>query len=205
MIGVLDLKAGNLRSVCNAVYECGFDYQVVSSVGQFDDLSHIIIPGVGHFGRVVRHVVENSLFDPLREFAASGRPLLGLCVGMQLLATSGSEGGEIAGLNLVPGTVVRFNIDKNLAVPHVGWNDVVLKRDHPVFVGIRTGRDFYFVHSYHLVCDQPDYAIGVTDYGASFVSAVGRDNIVGFQFHPEKSQLNGLSLIENFCRWDGKC
>ena len=205
MIGVLDLDIGNLRSVCNAVSECGFEVEVVNAAARFDDLNHLIMPGVGHFGRAVRRLSEEGLAQPLRDFAASGRPMLGLCVGMQLLASAGTEGGWTPSLDLVPGSVMRFDLDESFAVPHVGWNEVVFKREHPLFSGIKAGRDFYFVHSYHFVCNEPDDVLTETDYGSPFASAVGRGNVVGFQFHPEKSQVNGLTLLENFCRWDGMC
>jgi glutamine amidotransferase len=125
---------------------------------------------------------------------------------MQLLAEKGTESGETEGLGLVHGTVERLPAEeKSLVLPHVGWSTVNFRFDHPVAEGIKAGRDFYFVHSYALQTEHRDEALGESEYGAPFVSVVARDNVVGFQFHPEKSQSNGLKLIENFCHWDGRC
>lgn len=205
MIGVLDLQIGNLRSVCNAVYEAGFDFEVVVDGSRFSDLTHLILPGVGNFASAAARMVESGLVAAITDFALSGRPILGLCLGMHLLATIGTENGKNPGLGLVPGKVRKFDIAHELAVPHVGWNELVFRDDHPVFDGIKTGHDFYFVHSYHFVCDDEADAFGETDYGGPFTSVVGRGNVLGFQFHPEKSQINGLGLLENFCDWDGAC
>jgi glutamine amidotransferase len=125
---------------------------------------------------------------------------------MQLLAEKGTESGETEGLGLVHGTVERLPVEeKSLVLPHVGWSTVNFRFNHPVADGIKARRDFYFVHSYALQTEHPEEALGESEYGAPFVSVVARDNVVGFQFHPEKSQSNGLKLIENFCYWDGRC
>ncbi len=194
---------GNLRSAYNAVYENGFDPIFVDSDSNFDDLSHLIVPGVGNFRAVMGHLEEAGLVDRIRGFAATGRPLLGICAGMQLLAEWGTESGDTPGLGLVHGRVERLPEGKVL--PHVGWSSVKFRFDHPVLDGIKPGRDFYFVHSYALQTDHDEEFLGETEYGAPFASIVARDNVVGFQFHPEKSQANGLKLIENFCLWDGHC
>jgi len=206
VIGILKMPMGNLRSAYNAVYENGFDPMLLDKDGAFDDLSHLIVPGVGNFRAVMQHLEGEGLPARIKDFAASGRPVLGICVGMQLFAERGTESGETAGLGLVHGTVERLPAEeKSLVLPHVGWSTVTVHFDHPVTDGIKPGRDFYFVHSYALQTDNPEEALGETEYGAPFVSIVARDNVVGFQFHPEKSQSNGLKLIENFCRWDGRC
>lgn len=199
------MPMGNLRSVHNALFENGFDPLPVNRHSDFDGLSHLIVPGVGNFSAVMRHLEEDGLTAPIRDFAASGRPLLGICVGMQLLAIRGSEGGDTAGLGLVDGVVERLPAGSGRVLPHVGWSSVRFVRDHPVLDGVKPGRDFYFVHSYAMLVEDESEALGLTDYGAEFVSIVGKGNVVGFQFHPEKSQANGLRLLENFGWWDGRC
>ena len=195
---------GNLRSVCNAVHQQGFDPVLVDRDSDFDTLTHLIVPGVGNFAAVMAHLEAEGLAQRIRALAASGRPLLGICAGMQLLAGRGTEGGDTAGLGLVGGVVTRLP-EGDEVLPHIGWNTVELRFDHPVTAMIKPGRDFYFVHSYALQITHDDERLGETVYGAPFASIVARGNVVGFQFHPEKSQSNGLRMIENFCNWDGRC
>lgn len=204
MIGILDIGMGNLRSVQNAVHQNGFDPVVVNAAAEFDDLTHLILPGVGNFSAAMPEIETRALRQPILDFAASGRPLLGTCLGMQLLMGGGEEGGIHAGLGLIPGRVARLT-GEGLRVPHVGWNVLNIARPHPIFEGIKKGRDFYFVHSYAAVCEVENDLLGSTEYGGPVTAVVGRSNVVGIQFHPEKSQVNGLRMIENFCRWDGQC
>lgn len=204
-VGILNLGMGNLRSVQNAVYSLGWDPEVVETPETVDDATHLIIPGVGAFYTAMRRMDERGLREPVRGFAASGRPLLGLCLGMQLLASSGEEGDPATGLGLIPGHVERLRPDLVPAIPHVGWNSMELARTHPVTDGVRNGVDFYFVHSYRFAVADDGDVLGTTDCGQAFAAGVARDNVVGFQFHPEKSQANGLKLIDNFCAWDGRC
>lgn len=204
-IGVLNLGMGNLRSVSNAVYQLGHDPVVVETPESLEDLSHLIIPGVGSFHTAMRRMSERGLHRAVEAFAASGRPILGLCLGMQLLAGFGEEGEATVGLGLVDGRVTRLRTELVPAIPHVGWNSMELSRDHPVAAGIRSGVDFYFVHSYHFEPAAREDVLGTTEYGEQLVAAVARGNVLGFQFHPEKSQKNGLQLIDNFCLWDGRC
>ena len=204
MIGVLNIGMGNLRSVENAVHQLGFDPVVVEHQNSFDDLTHLILPGVGNFSAAMPEIGTRQLMQPIMDFVASGRPLLGTCLGMQLLMGMGDEGGIHAGLGLIAGKVRRLQ-GEGLRVPHVGWNILNMTRSHPIFLGIKKGRDFYFVHSYAAVCEQEEDVWASTEYGGPVTAVVGRANVVGVQFHPEKSQVNGLRLIENFCNWDGKC
>lgn len=205
MIGILDIGMGNLRSMANAVDQNGFDPLVVQEASAFDELSHLVIPGVGNFRAAMSEIMVRNLRQGIGEFVASGRPLLGVCLGMHLLAAMGDEGGRTEGLGFIPGAVRRINSREGVRVPHVGWNVLHVCHDHPVFEGLKPNRDFYFVHSYELVCESSENLLGTTDYGGSVAAVVGRDNVLGFQFHPEKSQVNGLKLIENFCLWNGRC
>ncbi|MBJ3785063.1 imidazole glycerol phosphate synthase subunit HisH [Devosia sediminis] len=204
-IGILRMPLGNLQSVWNALYTSGFDPEFVDEHSNFDDFSHLIIPGVGHFKAVMDHLHDKDLPKRILDFAASGRPTLGICVGMQLLGLSSTEGDvETQGLGLVNGMVTRLPTEGQV-LPHVGWSTVEFKRSHPVTEQLKQGRDYYFVHSYAMTAEIEDPVIGVSSYGRDFVSIVGQDNVVGFQFHPEKSQANGLQLLTNFAYWDGKC
>jgi len=205
MIGILDLHMGNLRSVSNAVYEVGYDFEMLDSPGDWDHLTHMILPGVGSFAMAMKMLHRQELVKPIRDFHSSGRPILGICLGMQLLVDVGTEGGECAGLGLVPGRVERLSSRSGFPVPHIGWNSLHMRVDHPVFRGLKQDKDFYFVHSYEVKCSEASDLLGVTDYAEPVTAVIGRDNVLGFQFHPEKSQVNGLRLMENFCDWDGQC
>jgi glutamine amidotransferase len=204
MIGILDIGMGNLRSVENAVYQNGFDPAVVGATANLDDLTHLILPGVGNFSAAVPELMGRRLKQPILDFVASGRPLLGTCLGMQLLMSMSEEGGINEGLDLISGPVRHLSVE-GLRVPHVGWNVLNVVKPHPIFEGIKSRCDFYFVHSYAAVCERESDLLATTDYGGDVTAVVGHSNVVGVQFHPEKSQLNGLRLIENFCRWDGNC
>jgi len=205
VIGIANLQIGNLRSVANAVDSLGYDHCLVESAEQLDSLTHLIMPGVGSFHRAMQNVNDLGLREPIRDFVASGRPLLGVCLGMQLLGSSGEEGENTAGLDLVAGEVRKFDPARVDSIPHVGWNSVEFQADHPVFRDVRTGVDFYFLHSYHFRPADQNSVVGLTECGEKFVSAVAQANVVGVQFHPEKSQANGLRLLDNFCGWDGRC
>ena len=204
-VGLVKMPIGNLQSAWNAFYQIGMDPLVVDEQASWDDLTHLVVPGVGHFQAVMSNLEERGLANRIRHFAGTGRPLLGICVGMQLLASEGTEGTVTAGLGLVPGIVDRLPEGPQTRLPHVGWDTLELKSAHPVFEGVKPGRDFYFVHSYAFQTTDPGHTLGETTYGRRFASVVARDNVIGFQFHPEKSQVNGLKLLENFCEWDGTC
>jgi glutamine amidotransferase len=203
-IGIIDVGIGNLGSLKNALYNQGWDSKFVSSPEDFDGLTHLILPGVGAFSAAAKRLEDAQLMDRIRDFANEGHPVMGICLGMQLLADSGTEGGDEPGLGLVTGRIVPL-VAQGLRLPHVGWNSVKHVKKHALFEGIRNDVDFYFVHSYRFVSEQENNVISETDYGEIFPSIVGRDNIIGVQFHPEKSQANGLRLLDNFCMWDGKC
>jgi glutamine amidotransferase len=203
-VGILNIGVGNQGSLRNALNIQGFTSVLVSTPGDFKGLTHLILPGVGAFSVAVRRLHQSDLYNRIKQFAIEGNPILGICLGMQLLADFGTEGGDHIGLGLVPGHVSAM-IAESLPLPHIGWNNAHQTQSHPVLKGIRKDIDFYFVHSYRFV---PEYSYNVfaeTEYGTLFPSIVGNRNVIGVQFHPEKSQVAGLRLLENFCLWDGKC
>lgn len=204
-IGILDLEMGNLRSVYNAINTLGYDVEIVTNGAQFEQLSHLIIPGVGSYFKAAKLLDEKNLRAAVNNFSESNRPILGICLGMHLLSEYGEEGGRSRGLGLVPGCVAKLNASPDFSIPHVGWNSVNFIANHPVFKRVKNDVDYYFVHSYHFNCKDQANINGTTEYGEIINSIVGRKNVIGFQFHPEKSQANGLQLIENFCNWDGTC
>ncbi len=200
MIAVIDYNMGNLRSVQNAFDKVGAEAKIVSDpkeVGKFDKL---LLPGVGAFGDAMEHLRKSGMDEAIKDFAKSGKPILGICLGMQLLFEKSYEFGENEGLGLIEGEVVAFDkskFQKPLKVPHMGWNEVFVFRDTPIFKDLPKAFYLYFVHSFHAVCDDK-YVIGKTFYGYEFVSAVCKDNVYGIQPHPEKSHDNGLKIIKNF-------
>lgn len=202
MIGIVDYNMGNLASVINAFAKVGADATLESDPSKLSQYDKLILPGVGAFGDAMEHLKENGMDEAVIAFAASGKPLLGICLGMQLLFESSEEFGQTKGLGLIPGKVVAFDeskFDHHLKVPHMGWNELFQQKETALFSGLAKEFYLYFVHSFHAVCDD-QYAIGKTHYGYEFVSAVQNGNIYGIQPHPEKSHENGLKIIENFVK-----
>ncbi len=208
MIGIVDYNMGNLASVINAFEIVGVDIAVESDPAKLKNYDKLILPGVGAFGDAMEHLKENGMDEAVKAYAKSGKPLLGICLGMQLLFESSEEFGSSQGLGLIEGKVVAFDeskFDTKLKVPHMGWNELFKQSvgaDQcvcPLFEGLNNEFYLYFVHSFHAVCDDK-YAIGKTYYGYEFVSAVNKDNIYGIQPHPEKSHENGLKIIANFVK-----
>jgi len=206
MIGIVDYNMGNLASVINAFTKIGAEATLESDpkkLGQYDKL---ILPGVGAFADAMAHLKENSMDEAVIAYAHTGKPLLGICLGMQLLFDSSEEFGTTQGLGLIPGKVVPFDekkFDHPLKVPHMGWNELFVQNDTILFDNLDKDFYLYFVHSFHAVCDDK-YAIGKTHYGYEFVSAVQNNNIYGIQPHPEKSHEHGLKIIENFAKFRTK-
>ena len=198
-VAIIDYGMCNLDSVARAVEECGGDAYFATDAQAIEGATHIVLPGVGSFSDGMRHIKERSLDDALRVQALEkGMPFLGICLGMQLMATKGWEGGETDGLDLIPGEVIKLKPkDDDTRIPHVGWNEVQSESSAPLLASIESGKDFYFVHSYHFECDNT-YVTSRTPYCGSFVSSVARDNIFGTQFHPEKSQKVGFQVLSNF-------
>ncbi len=200
MIAVIDYNMGNLRSVENAFKKVGESVQIVSDPEKVKNFDKILLPGVGAFGDAMSHLEKSGMGDAVIEFAKSGKPLLGICLGMQLLFEKSYEFGEHKGLSLIEGEVVAFDKSRfktPLKVPHMGWNELFVQKETPLFEGLPKAFYLYFVHSFHAVCDER-YVIGKSVYGYEFVSAVCKDNIFGIQPHPEKSHNNGLKIIKNF-------
>ena len=204
MITLLDYGAGNVRSVINAIESLGETVKIVSSGEDILSAEKLVFPGVGAFGSMMHSLHKKKYTEPLMAYLHSDRPFLGICLGMQLLAKSSNEHGHYQGLGWIDGDVTRFHFNgTGQKLPHMGWNDIALKKEHPLFAGLEEGQfTFYFVHSYHMTCARPETAVASCEYGYRFTAAVARDNIVATQFHPEKSQDNGIQILENFVRWN---
>ena len=200
MIAIVDYNMGNLASVKNAFAKLGKETVVESNPAKFHEYDKLVLPGVGAFGDAMEHLRERGMIEAIKEFAESKKPIIGICLGMQLLFESSEEFGNHEGLGLIKGHVVAFDESKfseSLKVPHMGWNRMFTK-EHPLFLGLDDMHYLYFVHSYHVVCSNEKDSIGESEYGYRFTSAVAHDNIMGIQPHPEKSHENGLKILENF-------
>jgi imidazole glycerol-phosphate synthase subunit HisH len=209
-VAVVDYGMGNLRSVSQAVLhvarDCGVDVIVTSDPGAVFAAERVVLPGQGAMPDCMRELRESGLKQAVLH-AAANKPLLGVCVGMQMLLER-SEEGPTDGLGLIAGEVLRFRLEGRLQpdgsrykVPHMGWNQVVQARPHPLWAGVPDGAYFYFVHSFYARPATAEQSVGETDYGERFTSAVARDNIFATQFHPEKSSEHGLVLYRNFLHW----
>ncbi len=197
-MAIVDYGMGNIRSVHNAFERLGCSVSSTSSADDISAADALILPGVGAFGEAVANLDSRKLVAPiLRAVRDQGKPLLGICLGMQLLADSSEERGSHKGLGLVSGSVVRLAPPGGLRVPHVGWNSIAVSRSDPLFAGTTDGDAFYFVHSYQFACAS-EYVAATTDYGGPVVAAVQAGRVFGVQFHPERSQSKGLTLLGNF-------
>ena len=205
MIAVVDYGMGNLRSVAKALEKVGAGVEVTSDPDVVAEASGVVLPGVGAFGRCMENLRAAGLERAVRDAADSGRPFLGICVGMQILFEESEEFGAVAGLGILPGRVRRFEPGRErLKIPHMGWNTVEFRRRPEILTGIGDGSYVYFVHSYYVDTDEDDIVATTTPYGHEFVSGVVRGNLFATQFHPEKSQTVGLRLLENFARSAGE-
>ena len=209
-VAIVDYGSGNLRSAAKAferaARESGTHERVIVTASPADVAAadRIVLPGVGAFAdcRAGLYGVPGMVDTLQREVIERGKPFLGICVGMQLMATRGVEYGVHAGLDWISGDVVRIEPkDKTLKIPHMGWNELLELKPHPLLEGIQPHDHAYFVHSFQLETAKPETLLATTEYGGSITAAVGRDNLAGTQFHPEKSQATGLRLIGNFLRW----
>jgi len=203
MIAIIDYGMGNKHSVYNALKYIGVDAFISRDAHEISKAERIILPGVGAFGAAMENLEKLGLRDILHEeVIIKGKPFLGICLGMQLVAENGNEKGLFQGLGWIAGEVLKLQPeDPGIKLPHVGWNDVELLKDSDLFKGLKKERAFYFVHSYAMQLKDSQNLVAESDYGIKFTAAVQKDNIFATQFHPEKSQKNGLTVLENFVNW----
>lgn len=205
MIATIDYGMGNVRSIMKALKYIGYDAVLTSNAREIDNASHLILPGVGAFGDAIKNITERGLDLILKnQILEKGKPFLGVCLGLQLLAKSSEEHGYHQGLGILDAKVVKFKFNAiKLNIPHIGWNDICPQKDHFLFRKLQKNHlTFYFVHSYHIVCNQPQDILATCDYGIVFTAAIAHDNILATQFHPEKSQDNGIQILKNFLSWN---
>ncbi len=198
MIAIVDYQMGNLRSVQKALERLGAPAVITSDRQQIVEATAVILPGVGAFRDAMAELRRRGLDEAIIEYISSGRPFLGICLGLQLLFDVSYEGGEHRGLGVLPGEVVRFAPNADLKIPHMGWNSIRRRAEDPILEGIPDGSFFYFVHSYYAVPADRTVVLLESDYGGSFCAMVRRGNLYATQFHPEKSQACGLRLLQNF-------
>jgi glutamine amidotransferase len=204
-VGIIDVGTSNLGSLSAVVSRLGATPTVITDPNGLDNFSHLILPGVGEFAEASKRLVGRGFLSPIQDIVAQGIPFLGICLGMQLMATNGDEGGNSEGLSLVKGNVVKMENSSEARVPHVGWNSVEQQNIHPLFLNIPSDADFYFVHGFVVSGVPNSNVLGLTKHGDLFPSAIQSGSAVGVQFHPEKSQHAGSLLLSNFFSWSGGC
>lgn len=200
MIAIIDYQMGNLRSVQKAIERVGYQANVTDDPGQIAKASKVILPGVGAFEDAMSELRARRLIGPVLEAIESGKPFLGICLGLQLLFERSYENGRHEGLGVLKGEVLRFELSEEFSVPHMGWNQLAIRRRPPVLDGVADASYFYFVHSYYVAPEDDKVVATETDYGGAFCSMIWRENLMATQFHPEKSQSEGLGLLERFAR-----
>ncbi len=199
MIAIIDYGMGNLRSVEKGFHKIGVDARVTGNPSIIEDASGIVLPGVGAFRDCIRNLEKASLIESIIRAIEKGKPYLGICLGLQILFTESEEFGLTEGLNLLKGKVVRFRFEKeDLKIPHMGWNNIKIKKRTPLLEDIEDNSFFYFVHSYYVIPEDRGVIATTTDYGLEFTSMIWKDHIFATQFHPEKSQSNGLRILKAF-------
>lgn len=199
-VAIVDYGMGNLHSVSKAVERLGYKSLVTGDAGEILAADSVILPGVGAFGDAMEHLRSSGLDRVVKDVAAGRQPLLGICLGMQLLFSRGEEHGVYEGLDILPGSVVRFEPRDGYKVPHMGWNKLSFRQSqNPLLAGLEEGH-VYFVHSYHALVEQESDLLAVTDYGHPVTAIVGRGHVFGMQFHPEKSGELGIQLLGNFLK-----
>jgi glutamine amidotransferase len=200
MIGIVDYGMGNLRSVLKAFEEVGASARIVANPAEMESCDSLVLPGVGAFKDAIANLRQRGLDEPILRHVDTGRPFLGICLGLQLLFDYSLEDGRHEGLGILPGRCVRFDVDQTmrLKVPHMGWNQLQVVHPSPLTQDLPEGSGVYFVHSYHVEPSDPSVVATTTDYGGPFVSSIRRDNVMAVQFHPEKSQTVGLRMLANF-------
>ncbi|QEG36736.1 imidazole glycerol phosphate synthase subunit HisH [Bythopirellula goksoeyrii] len=198
MIAIIDYQMGNLRSVQKGFERVGHAAAITSDPAILAKASHIVLPGVGAFADAIAELKRRELVGPIREAIQSGKPFLGICLGLQLLFEHSFEDGEHEGLGVLKGEVCKFQVPAQYKVPHMGWNEVSFRRKAPIFDGIAEETFFYFVHSYYVVPEDLEVVDGQASYPAPFCASIWRENLFATQFHPEKSQSEGLRVLSNF-------
>jgi glutamine amidotransferase len=196
MITIINIGISNIKSIARGFMTQGFQVRITENPEDVRRTDSLVLPGVGAFPKAMEVLRQRGLVGAIQEHAAAGNPLIGICLGMQLLFTDSSEHNHTDGFGLIPGHVVQFPKDR--PVPHMGWNSLTQTGKSPLFKGIPDPSDFYFVHSYYAEPDVEEHVIGTSDHHGLFAAAVQRENIYGTQFHPEKSQTHGLTLLRNF-------
>jgi glutamine amidotransferase len=209
MIAIIDYKAGNITSVARALQSIGEPYFISDDITKLKEADHIIFPGVGAAGDAMSNLKSKDIDGWLRKWIKEGKPLMGICLGTQIILDC-SEENDTKCVGIIEGTTKRFpeNLSSNggnLKIPHMGWNSIQFQREHPVFENIPAEAEFYFVHSYYPAPAEDSVILGVTDYGIKFCSVLAVNNLVAMQFHPEKSGRPGLQILKNFCNWRGEC
>jgi glutamine amidotransferase len=198
-ITIVDYQMGNLRSVEKALEHVGAKVEITSDAAKILKADKLILPGVGAFGDAMRELRNRDLIEPLKTSIAQGKPFLGICLGLQLLFEKGYEGGEHEGLGVLKGNVIRFDLPKQYKVPHMGWNEVTsVQKNVPLLEGLSPEPSMYFVHSYYVVPSDRSLIWLEADYGHRFCAAIRQGNLYATQFHPEKSQREGLQMLRNF-------
>lgn len=196
-VSIIGYGLGNTGSVLNMFKRIGTEARIITTPGEVEVSDRVLLPGIGSFDHGMSRLSELGFDEALKEFAATGKPFLGICLGMQLLLDS-SEEGERPGLGLIPGGSRRFDESTGVRIPHMGWSAITPSRSDPLIVGAETGSRFYFVHSYCVVPDRAEDTLATSDYGVQFTSMVRSGNVMGAQFHPEKSHTFGMTVLKNF-------
>lgn len=208
MIAIIEYNAGNITSVARALHSIGQDFVITDDTKMLNAASHTIFPGVGAAGAAMAYLKDKKLDTWLKQCFQSGKPILGICLGTQIILESSEENNTDC-IGLVAGSTKRFpdnlaSAGQVLKIPHMGWNSVTIKHNHPVFTGIDPAAEYYFVHSYYPLPENEAAVLGTTDYGMTFCSVLAMKNLIAMQFHPEKSGRPGLQILKNFCAWGGK-
>ncbi len=198
MISIVDYGMGNLQSVMKALASTGTETKLITTPEEVATAEKLVLPGVGAFGDAMEHLNAQRMVPALRDYANTGRPMLGICLGMQLFFDKSEEDSDISGLGIFSGVVTRFPRDLGLKVPHMGWNTLKVSPQSQLLAGLGENPYVYFVHSYYVAPTEPAVTAATTSYGMDFVSAVERGSVSGVQFHPEKSQTVGLRILRNF-------
>ena len=197
-IMIIDYGCGNVESIKRGFDKLNLKCQISSNLKELGLATHLILPGVGAFKNAMNILKDKNFVEVITNHYQNNKPLLGICLGMQLLFSKSYEFGETEGLNLIEGSVTKMEVDQNLKLPHVGWNSLIFKKEHELFNKINKNIDYYFVHSYSCNPIDKKHILAEFNYGKNFTSTVAKDNVIGTQFHPEKSLPSGLQLIKNF-------